>query len=127
MNSNNTTTHCCWNFQINPSPNIEKIFDSNDNDILLVHKYNADNNTFPKKLLHFYSNRIQLGNNLFMVHKLSSDGKIVITLTYNDENGERELQSGIIYMNKKIHIVNKFNIITNKDEGAYDYAECIWF
>jgi hypothetical protein len=125
MDSNKTTT-CCWYFQLKPFPTIEEIFDDNNNDLLIIHKHNENNNIFPKKMLNFYSKRIELGQNLFMIHKESTDGKIVITLTYNDENGNRKFMNGNIYMNKKMHIVSEFKIVENI-EGNYDYAKCIWF
>ena len=61
-----------------------------------------------------------------MIHKESTDGKIVITLTYNYENGNRELMNGNIYMNNRMHIISEFIIVENI-EGNYDYAKCIWF
>jgi len=87
MNINETNPDCCWFFQRNYLTN-EESFDNNDNDILLFNKDNPNNNKLPKTMLIFYSNRIELGNNHFLVHKISNDGTIVLTLTYLNNNNK---------------------------------------
>jgi len=130
IDKNEDTPVCCFGFcpdrSLTPLE-IEMSYDENDNDIIFKKKNSTKN--LPNKPITFYSSRFELGNNDFLLRKISSDGNTYIILTYQEDDKERILLDGILVINGK-----KFKVIDFKPlrsvkvgEDTYDWVcECIY-
>jgi hypothetical protein len=84
---------------------IEEAFDDNDNDIIFKKKNSTSN--LPNKPITFYSSRSGLGNQGFILHKISRDKNTYIVLTYQNDK-ERTLVDGFLLINGKKFKVTDF-------------------
>jgi hypothetical protein len=125
MNDNETT--CCG--LLIPMPlthnQIERLFDNNDNEILFVNKKTGDSMNNQQigiscAPIHLFSNRIELGNDCFLVKKISPDGKIVVLLTYVKES--LILLDGNLIVNENKYNIYDFVVYTNMyiEDKIYD-------
>ena len=73
-------TFCCNLFSFTPltKKQIEKTFDDNDNEILIINK-SGKNNKFSEMPINFLSNSKLYNNNLLTIRKISSDSKIRVS------------------------------------------------
>ena len=124
----NEDTVCCFGFC--PSKKwtlleIEEAFDDNDHDIVFKKK-NSSISNLPNKPITFYCSRSGLGNQGFLLRKISSDRNISIVLICNED---RTLVDGFLmsYGNKFKVTDFKPHRILRDGENTYEWvAECTY-
>jgi hypothetical protein len=102
-------TICCGLFKNVPFTifEIEKLYDDNDNLITFINENNNNSNNLQNKTIEFYSSRVELANNHFLLRKVSCDKKISVIMTYKNDGDNRILIDGFILTdNKKLQITS---------------------
>jgi hypothetical protein len=105
----NEDTACCFGFCPPPrwtTLEIEESFDDNDNDVVLKKRNSTKN--LPNKPITFYSSRFDLGNQGFLLRKVSSDRNMSIVLICKEDGNVRTLQGGFLLANDKKFKVTEF-------------------
>jgi hypothetical protein len=127
----NEDTVCCFGFC--PSKKwtlleIEEAFDDNDHDIIFKKKNSSTSTNLPNKPITFYCSRSELGNNCFLLRKISSDRNTFIILTYQGYH-ERILLDGFLMTNCQKFKVTDFKPrrIIKDGENTYEWVtECTY-
>uniref|UniRef100_A0A6C0ASC4 Uncharacterized protein n=1 Tax=viral metagenome TaxID=1070528 RepID=A0A6C0ASC4_9ZZZZ len=113
---------CCFGFC--PAPRwkpleIEMSFDENDNDIIFKKKNCSS--YLQNEPFTFYCSRFQLGNQGFLLRKISTDGNICIVLICKEDENGRTLQGGFLIVNG-----NKFKVTDFKPHRRLIIGEDIY-